>query len=198
MPALDDWVIADADVTQDSSITAMAARALADHPGRLILLGFSMGGIVAVEMARLAPERIAALDSFYNRYKGNALVIDKWFATQAMSNRPDTLVAVQELQKHSDFSLKNPNRVRSLIGVFANNQRAFHAKNGSGYALLTDTLIALDPINPQTAAKLTPPLGRWRRFDETRQALMRAALERLLATPQLSKDVFEQASKSLG
>jgi len=145
-----------------------------------------------------AAERIAALDIFYNRYKGNALVIDKWFSTQAWSNRSDTVAAVRELQHHPDFSLNNPNRVRSLIGAFSNNQRAFHSKDGAGYALLTDVLIALDKRNPQTAAKLTPPLGRWRRFDSGRQALMRAALERLLATPGLSKDVFEQASKSLG
>jgi len=145
-----------------------------------------------------AAERIAALDIFYNRYKGNALVIDKWFATQAMSARPDTVDAVSALQRHPDFSLNNPNRVRALIGVFSNNQRAFHTKDGTGYALLTDTLVALDAINPQTAAKLTPPLGRWRRFDAGRQTLMRAALERLLAKPGLSKDVFEQVSKCLG
>ena len=145
-----------------------------------------------------ADERVAALDIFYNRYKGNALVIDKWFSTQAMSSRADTVAAVTALKQHPDFSLNNPNRVRSLIGAFSGNQRYFHAADGAGYTLLTDTLIALDTINPQTAAKLTPPLGRWRRFDEGRQALMRAALERLLATPGLSKDVFEQASKSLG
>ncbi len=145
-----------------------------------------------------ADERVAALDIFYNRYKGNALVIDKWFSTQAFSARTDTVAAVTALQKHPDFSLNNPNRVRSLIGAFSGNQRYFHAADGAGYTLLADTLIALDPINPQTAAKLTPPFGRWRRFDEGRQGLMRAALERILATPGLSKDVFEQASKSLG
>ncbi len=145
-----------------------------------------------------AEERVAALDIFYNRYKGNALVIDKWFSTQAFSNRVDTVAAVTALKAHPDFSLNNPNRIRSLIGAFAANQRYFHAADGAGYALLADTLIALDPINPQTAAKLTPPLGRWRRFDEGRQALMRAALECVLAVPGLSKDVFEQASKSLG
>jgi aminopeptidase N len=145
-----------------------------------------------------ADERVAALDIFYNRYKGNALVIDKWFSTQAISTRGDTGAAVAALKAHPDFTLNNPNRVRALIGAFTGNQRYFHAADGAGYALLADTLIALDPINPQTAAKLTPPLGRWRRFDIGRQDLMRAALERILAVPGLSKDVFEQASKSLG
>jgi aminopeptidase N len=77
------------------------------------------------------------------------------------------------------------------------NQQHFHAKSGEGYRFLADVLIALDSINPQTAAKLLPPLGRWRRFDDGRQKLMRAELERILRHPGLSKDVFEQASKSL-
>ena len=96
-----------------------------------------------------------------------------------------------------DFTLANPNRARALIGAFGVNQRAFHAADGRGYRFLADQLIALDRLNPQTAAKLLPPLGRWRRFDADRAALMRAELERIVATPGLSKDLFEQASKSL-
>jgi aminopeptidase N len=145
-----------------------------------------------------AVERTAALDIFYNRYCDNPLVIDKWFSTQALSARADALAAVRELEQHKDFTLNNPNRVRSLVGAFSGNQRAFHDLGGGGYRFLTDTIIALDAINPQTAAKLTPPLGRWRRFDEARQALMRSELQRIVATSGLSKDVFEQASKSLG
>jgi aminopeptidase N len=144
-----------------------------------------------------ADERVAALDIFYNRYRDNPLVIDKWFTTQALSTRLDTGEAVRELRQHSDFSFANPNRVRSLAGAFAVNQHAFHERQGGGYRFLGDIILALDPINPQTAAKLLPPLGRWRRFDEARQVLMRAELERILAAPGLSKDVFEQASKSL-
>ncbi len=102
-----------------------------------------------------------------------------------------------QLARHPDFSLANPNRARSLIGAFGVNQRAFHAEGGAGYRWLADQLIALDALNPQTAAKLLPPLGRWRRFDPTRAALMRAELERIVAQPGLSKDLFEQASKSL-
>jgi aminopeptidase N len=144
-----------------------------------------------------APEREAALDIFYNRYADNGLVLDKWFQTQALSSRDDTGDVVRQLAEHPDFTLANPNRARSLLGAFGANQRAFNAPDGSGYRFLADQLIALDRLNPQTAAKLMPPLGRWRRFDPNRAALMRAELERIVATPGLSKDLFEQASKSL-
>ena len=144
-----------------------------------------------------ARQRAGALAAFYDRYRDNPLVIDKWFSVQAMSARDDTLAAVRALYDHPDFTLANPNRVRALVGAFAMNQRAFHAADGAGYRFLADLLLALDPINPQTAAKLLPPLGRWKRFDAGRQALMRGELERILAAPNLSKDVFEQASKSL-
>ena len=147
--------------------------------------------------AGTSDQRIAALDIFYNRYSDNALVLDKWFSTQALSSREDTPAAVEELARHGDFTLSNPNRARSLIGAFSANQRAFHDASGRGYRFVADQLIALDRINPQTAAKLIPPLGRWRRFAEPRAALMRAELDRIVATPGLSKDMFEQASKSL-
>jgi aminopeptidase N len=142
-------------------------------------------------------ERIAALDIFYQRYSDNPLVLDKWFSTQALSSRDDTPDAVAELARHQDFMLTNPNRARALIGAFAVNQRAFHTPDGRGYRFVADQLLALDKINPQTAAKLLPPLGRWKRFEPARAALMRAELERIVATPNLSKDLYEQASKSL-
>ena len=144
-----------------------------------------------------ADEREAALDIFYNRYADNALVLDKWFQTQALASRADTGAVVAALAEHPDFTLANPNRARALIGAFGVNQRSFNAVDGSGYRFLADQLIALDRLNPQTAAKLLPPLGRWRRFDAARAAMMRAELERIVATPGLSKDLFEQASKSL-
>jgi aminopeptidase N len=145
-----------------------------------------------------AEQRIAALDIFYNRYKGDNLVIDKWFTAQAFSTRNDTVQAVRDLANHPDFTLHNPNRLRSLVGAFAGNQHAFHDASGAGYAFVTDMILATDPINPQVAARLVPPLGRWRRFDDHRAGLMRAALERVLTTPGMSKDVIEQAGKSLG
>ncbi|MEG3124905.1 aminopeptidase N [Sphingomonas sp. GB1N7] len=154
-------------------------------------------GALATLVAGDSPERIAALDIFYNRYSDNALVLDKWFQTQALSARDDTLAQVEALSRHRDFTLANPNRARALIGAFSVNQRAFNAASGAGYRFVADQLIALDKLNPQTAAKLIPPLGRWRRFGEARAALMRGELERIVATPGLSKDMFEQASKSL-
>lgn len=181
------------------------AAAQADHAGALAFRQFEAADNMTDRLAALgtlangdAVERPAALQAFYARYQDNPLVIDKWFSAQALSSRADTGAAVAALRDHPDFTLHNPNRVRALAGAFSMNQLHFHAADGGGYRFLADILLALDPINPQTAAKLLPPLGRWRRVDPARQALMRAELERILAAPGLSKDVFEQASKSLG
>jgi len=154
-------------------------------------------GALTTLVAGNSDEREAALDIFYNRYADNPLVLDKWFQTQALSPRDDTGRIVADLARHPDFTLANPNRARALVGAFGANQRAFNALDGSGYRFLADQLVALDALNPQTAAKLLPPLGRWRRFDPARAAMMRAELERVVAAPGLSKDLFEQAFKSL-
>jgi aminopeptidase N len=144
-----------------------------------------------------SPHRLPALEAFYARYRQDPLVIDKWFTVQALSTRDDTVDAVARLAEHPDFTLANPNRIRALASAFSVNQRAFHHASGRGYAFLADMILAVDKRNPQVAARLVPPLGRWRRFDPGRGELMRAALERILATEGLSKDVFEQVSKSL-
>jgi len=144
-----------------------------------------------------ADERMMALSAFYERYHRDGLVIDKWFMVQAMSARDDTVEAVEALASHPDFSLTNPNRLRALVGAFAANQRAFHHPSGRGYRFVADMILAVERINPQAAARLVPPLGRWRRFDQQRAALMKAELQRIASTEGLSKDVFEQASKSL-
>lgn len=144
-----------------------------------------------------APERGQAFADFFNRYQDNALVLDKWFQLQALAMRDDVPETIEELAQHPAFTLTNPNRVRALYSAFAANQGSFNRADGKGYALLANLIAALDAKNPQTAARLVPPLGRWKRFDEGRQAMMKAALERILATPGLSKDVHEQASKSL-
>jgi len=144
-----------------------------------------------------APEREVALKAFYQRFRGDALVLDKWFSVQALSTRADTPAAVQALAKHPDFTIANPNRMRSVAGAFAANQRAFHDLDGGGYRFLADMILAVDPLNPQSAARLVPALGRWRRFEPRRAALMAEELERILKTPGLSKDVTEQVSKSL-
>ena len=118
---------------------------------------------------------------------------------QAISEHSSTVTNVQALQAHEAFSLRNPNKVRALIGAFSqSNPVQFHAADGSGYKLLADAILALDEINPQVAARLTGGFNQWRRYDETRQDLMKAELARLVAKDGLSKDVFEIASKSLG
>ena len=143
-------------------------------------------------------ERDEALRLFYARHQGDASVIDKWFTTQALSTRDDTLAAVLRLREHPDFSRGNPNRLRALLGAFGANQLRFHAADGAGYRLLADEVITVGATNPQLAARLVTPLGRWRRFDDARAALMRTELERIVAAPAVSKDVFEMASRSLG
>ena len=172
---------------------AMAFRQFADADNMTDRQG-ALGVLVNGDTA----EREQALAMFHDRFHDNGLVLDKWFTTQALSTRADTAEAVARLAEHPDFTLANPNRVRSLVGAFAANQRAFHDRSGAGYRFLADKVIAVDRLNPQTAARLIPPLGRWRRFDAGRAAMMRAELERVLATPGLSRDVFEQVSKSLG
>ena len=142
-------------------------------------------------------ERIAALDIFYNRYRADPLTLDKWFQTQAFAFHPDTVNLIEELGRHKDFTLTNPNRVRALYGAFSGNQWAFHHRSGKGYRLVADCILALDPINPQTAARLVPPLGRWKRFGPDRAGLMQAELRRILDQSGLSKDVLEQVRKSL-
>jgi aminopeptidase N len=144
------------------------------------------------------PERTHKLIDFYNRYQGNALVIDKWFTIQAQSLHPSALEHVKALSEHPDFTIKNPNRVRSLYMAFAGNPHAFHAASGAGYRMIADLILALDPLNPQTAARFVPQLGRWRRIEPVRAALMRTELERIAAQSGLSRDTFEQVSRSLG
>ncbi len=185
------------------ALAYLAATGAADAPALAFRIFSDADGMTERQaaLATLAhgdsDERVAALDIFYQRYRDNPLVLDKWFQVQAWSLRPDTVDAVKELAQHSDFTLANPNRVRSLYGALTGNQAAFHQADGAGYRLIADLVIALDPKNPQTSAKMIPPLGRWKRFDEGRQALMKAQLERILAQPGLSRDVTEQASKSL-
>ncbi|MEM7780356.1 MAG: aminopeptidase N [Pseudomonadota bacterium] len=143
------------------------------------------------------PEREEKLADFYTRYKGNDLVIDKWFMLQAFSLHPKVLDHVKALAEHSDFTMSNPNRVRALYMAFAGNPAAFHAADGSGYKLVADVILALDPINAQTAARFVSPLGKWRRIEPGRAALMKRELERIAATKDLSRDTFEQVSRSL-
>ena len=144
------------------------------------------------------PLRAEKLAQFHARYAGNALVIDKWFGLQAGSLHPAVLDHVRALAAHPDFTLSNPNRARALYMSAAVNPGVFHQVDGAGYRMIADLILSLDPLNAQTAARFVAPLGRWRRIEPGRAALMRAELERIIAAPGLSKDTFEQVSKSLG
>jgi aminopeptidase N len=164
-----------------------AAETMTDRQGALMVLA-------GLETS----ERTHKLLDFYQRYQGNPLVIDKWFAIQAQSLHPRVLEHVKALAGHPDFTLRNPNRVRSLYMAFTGAPQGFHAASGEGYRLVADLILALDPLNPQTAARFVSPLGRWRRTEPGRAALMRAELERIAAASALSRDTYEQVTRSLG
>ena len=143
-------------------------------------------------------EKAAALASFADQFKDNPLVMDQWFSVQAGSTLPGGLQRVRELMEHPAFTIKNPNKVRALVGAFAGqNLINFHAADGSGYRFLADLVIELNGFNPQIASRQLAPLTRWRKYDGARQALMKAELERIRNSGELSSDVFEVVSKSL-
>ncbi len=141
----------------------------------------------------------AALAAFHDRWQGDRLVIDKWFAAQAAATpHAGAAEAVERLAGHPDFDWKNPNRFRSLLGAFATNIAGFHRADGAGYRLYAGWLMKLDPVNPQTTARMTGAFEAWRQFDTGRQALMRAELERIAALPALSRDTAEMVGRLLG
>ncbi len=144
------------------------------------------------------PKWQEALAGLYHQFQDDPLVVDKWFSLQATSPRPGTLDSVRGLMAHPAFTMRNPNRVRALIGAFAHgNPALFHDLSGDGYAYVADRILELDALNPQVAARMIAPLSRWRRYDSTRQALMRAQLQRIRETQKLSSDVGEIVQKSL-
>ncbi len=145
------------------------------------------------------PERIAALDEFHRRWADDALVIDKWFTVQANSNMEGAVDRMRALASHPDFTLSNPNRARSLLFTFPTmNLSGFHVADGSGYRFLADNILAIDPNNPQLAARLVGPFLLWKRYDAERGALMKEELERLFAAPGLSKNTQEIVTRALG
>jgi aminopeptidase N len=141
--------------------------------------------------------RLQAIEEFYKQWSMEDLVLDKWFALQASCELPGTLEKVQNLLSHPAFNIKNPNKVRALIGAFCQaNPRHFHAIDGSGYNFLTEMLLTLDRLNPQISARLATPFTRWKRLDKPRQALMQEQLQRL-SQEKLSRDLNELVTKSL-
>ncbi len=144
------------------------------------------------------PKWEEALAAFYHQFENDPLVVDKWFSLQATSPQPATLTEIIDLMGHPAFTMRNPNRVRSLIGAFAQgNPACFHDLSGAGYEFLADRVIELDALNPQVAARMIGPLSRWRRYDSKRQPLMVAQLERIQSQEKLSSDVGEIVQKSL-
>jgi aminopeptidase N len=144
------------------------------------------------------PQRSEALADFRQRWRDQPLVLDKWLALQAGARLADRVAAVTTLLEAPEFDLRNPNRVRALLGTFAHhNLRGFHQADGAGYRLVADQIALLNTLNPQVAARLTAAFTRWRRFTEPYRGLMQAQLERLRDTPGLSPDVLEIVSKSL-
>ena len=154
--------------------------------------------LVALVNSPFEQQREAALAEFAERWAEYPLVMDQWFSIQAAASQPGALERVRKLMEHPLFTMRNPNKVRALIGAFANqNLINFHALDGSGYAFLADRIIELDRSNPQIASRLLTPLSRWRKFDPKRQDLMKAELARIMAQSPLSPDVYEVVSKSL-
>jgi len=135
---------------------------------------------------------------FHDRFADNPLVLDKWMSLQASSPLPETIATVRKLMTHPAYDIKNPNRVRALIGAFSANHLRFHEADGSGYATVGDVVRALDSINPMVAARMAAAFENWRRYDDKRQALMRGELETTLKKPGLSSNLFEVASKMSG
>lgn len=156
-----------------------------------------MAGLAALNRIN-AMQRDAALADFYDRFAGNPLVLDKWLTLQALSPLPGTATAVTALLHHDAFDIKNPNRVRALIGAFAANHLRFHAKDGAGYALVGEVIRTLDAINPSIAARLAGSFESWRRYDQARQALMQAELTKITRMTPISSNLYEIANKLLG
>ena len=138
------------------------------------------------------------LTAFYNQWQHDRLVMDKWFSLQVSMAGPEkTVETAQRLTRHADFNWKNPNRFRALMGSLAGNHVGFHQPDGAGYALLADRLIHLDPVNPQTTARMCSAFQTWKRYDTDRQNLIRAQLCRIAETPNLSRDTTEMVSRIL-
>jgi aminopeptidase N len=144
------------------------------------------------------PQRKEALADFYQRYAADALVVDKWFSLQAIIPQPDALETVRALTRHPAFSMSNPNRVRALIGAFAQgNLTQFNRADGAGYEFVADSVLALDAKNPQVAARLATAFRTWRTLEEGRRGKAEAALQRIKAAPNLSRDLADIVERAL-
>jgi aminopeptidase N len=145
-----------------------------------------------------SPLRDGAFTHFHDRFRDDPLVLDKWMVLQAGSSLPETIQSVLALMNHPAFDMRNPNRVRALIGAFAANHLRFHNADGAGYRLVSQVVRSLDPLNPQVAARLAGSFESWRRYDQNRQAMMRSEMESIRGLPGISPNLFEIVSKMLG
>ena len=142
---------------------------------------------------------VAAVATFYDRWKNNPNVLDKWFAIQIAQSPPEnTVQTAKTLTNHPDFHWKTPNRFRSVIGALGGNSAGFHDPTGAGYRLVANWLNRLDPVNPQTAARMSAVFETWRRYDGDRQSMMRDALTSIRSAPDLSGDMREMVTRMLG
>lgn len=158
----------------------------------------ALGCLVNAPAESTIPVAENALTDFYQRWQDDVQVMEQWLAVQASSCVPDAYERILRLQEHEVFDIKNPNKVRSLIGQFAmNNPMHFHQESGAGYKLLADYVIKLNTMNPQIASRLLTPFTRWKRYGETHQEQMKTELMRIRKQPELSKDVYEIVEKSL-
>jgi aminopeptidase N len=179
--------------TEDPEIMALCLRQCRETDNMTDV----MGALVPLASCD-CPERSIALNEFYEKWRADRQVVDKWFSVQASSTLPDALAEVKQLVEHPAFELSNPNRFRSLVGVFSQaNQVHFHDASGSGYRFFGEQLRRLIPVNPQVSARLLTPLTRWKRYDTARQAFMLEELRKIKKLPELPRDVYEVVEKSL-
>lgn len=175
-----------------------ACQAQFDNADNMTDVSAALRLLVNCAMPEAEKVRESVLASFYSKWQHEALVVDQWFSIQATSSLPGALERVRELMQHEAFSIKNPNKVRALIGAFCGqNALHFHDISGAGYEFLADRIIQLNALNPQIASRLVTPLTRWKKYDSKRQALMRTQLQRISKEKTLSKDVYEVVAKSL-
>jgi aminopeptidase N len=183
----------------------LLAAAQEPHAIKLAAKQYQAADNMTDRMAALAtlslhdvPERKAAFDDFYQRYRDDPLIIDKWFSLQAMTPDPATLDRVRALTGHPAFSMANPNRVRALIGGFAQgNPTQFNRLDGAGYEFVADRILALDPANPQVASRMTTAFKSWRALEPGRRARAKSALTRIADAPKLSRDVGDIVQRAL-
>jgi len=181
-------------------LDTLAVRQLALHQFRTadnMTDQFAALAALANVNAADCPQREQALTEFYAKWKDEALVVDKWLQAQSTSRRPDTLATVKALTAHPAFEIGNPNKVYSLIRAFGANLARFNAADGSAYAFIADQVLVLHDRNPQVASRLARCFDRWTKFDASRQAHARAALERIRDHAGLSRDVAEVVARSL-